>query len=146
MKDTYVYPAVLTRHEGTLSVEFPDLPGCLTCGGSVEDAMSMAREALALHVYGMEDDGDPIPEACDPADIVLQPGQYVALIDAWMPVFRARMQRRTVNKMLTLPKWLNDLAEHEKINFSGLLQEALKQRLGVSDPPPTGHRRRSSGE
>jgi hypothetical protein len=51
-----------------------------------------------------------------------------------MPPFRDKMSNKSVNKMLTLPKWLNDLAEREKVNFSQLLQAALKNHLGVRQP------------
>lgn len=136
LKDTYVYPAVLTREEGSgFSVEFPDLPGCLTCGDTLEEALAMAREAMSLHLFGMEDDGDAIPAPSDPADIKLDTKQFVTLIDAWMPIFRSQMQRKSVNKMVTLPKWLSDLGERERVNFSGVLREALVAYLGVNEPP-----------
>lgn len=43
-------------------VSFPDFPGCITAGSTLEEAMDMAREALALHIEGMQEDGDSIPE------------------------------------------------------------------------------------
>jgi hypothetical protein len=50
------------------------------------------------------------------------------------PLIRDRVQRATTKKTLTLPKWINDLAEEHKINFSQVLQEALKERLDIRDP------------
>lgn len=150
LKDTYVYPAVLTREQvGGFSVEFPDLPGCLTCGDTLEETLTMAREAMSLHLYGMEEDGDSIPEPSDPAKIQPELGadQLVTLVDTWMQPFRSEMQRKSVNKMVTLPKWLSDLGERERINFSGVLREALIQRLGASEhprPPRSPHRKRET--
>jgi predicted RNase H-like HicB family nuclease len=43
-------------------VSFPDLPGCITAGVDLDDARHMAEEALGLHLAGLEEDGDPIPE------------------------------------------------------------------------------------
>ena len=63
-------------------MEFPDLPGCLTCGATTEEAIVMARDALALHLWSMEDDGDQIP---DFADLRSAPGQLAALVDVWTP-------------------------------------------------------------
>ena len=61
-KDFYSYPAIFYYDEDGVSVEFPDLPGCLTCAHSTEEAFRCAREAMGLHLCGMEDDGDPIPD------------------------------------------------------------------------------------
>ena len=55
------------------------------------------------------------------------------LVDAWMPALRDKLALKTVNQMTTLPKWLKDLADREKINFSQVLQSGLKDRLGVYD-------------
>src|SRR5664280_24952 len=43
-------------------VSFPDFPGCITAGSTLEEARRMAVEALALHIAGMQEDGDSIPE------------------------------------------------------------------------------------
>jgi predicted RNase H-like HicB family nuclease len=135
-RNRYVYPAVFTFDPDGVSVEFPDLPGCLTCGSDVYEAAQMAREALALHLYGMEEDGDPIPDPSPPAHIKAGTNQAIMLVEAWMPPVRSEIQNRAVKKTLTIPKWLNDLAESRKVNFSQVLQEALKQRLGVDGPAP----------
>lgn len=131
MRDSYVYPAILTFEDDGVSVEFPDLPGCLTCGDTAEEAIGMAREALSLHLWGMEDDGDQIPAPTPISSLQPESGRVPVLIDVWMPAVRDEMASRSVNKTLTLPKWLNDLAERRKVNFSQVLQLALKRYLGV---------------
>ena len=56
------YPAVLEPAEdGAYSVYFPDLPGCISYGKDFETALSEAQDALGLHIYGMEKDGEPVP-------------------------------------------------------------------------------------
>lgn len=143
MSDYYIYPAVLSMDPDGVSVEFPDLPGCLTCGRTAEEAIAMAREAMALHLYGMEKDGEPIPDPSPVLDLKLEKNQAVVLVEASMPLFRDKMMNRAVKKTLTIPKWLNDLATAHQINFSRVLQEALKRQLGIAEP---GEGKGDSGE
>lgn len=133
MQDRYVYPAVLSYAEDGISVAFPDLPGCLTCAPTEPEALDMAREALGLHLYGMEVDHDPIPAPVRALDVAVGPNQMVTLVDVWMPPLRDRIANRSTNKTVTLPQWLNRLAELHKVNFSHVLQEALKEHLGVRE-------------
>ncbi|WP_018130582.1 type II toxin-antitoxin system HicB family antitoxin [Effusibacillus pohliae] len=131
MKDRYIYPAIFDYAEDGISVEFPDLLGCLTCGDTDEEALHNAKEAMALHLYGMEQDGDPIPAPTPVSKLRPEENQVVVLVEVWMPPFRDEMENRAVKKTLTIPKWLNDLAEEHKVNFSHVLQDALKRYLGV---------------
>jgi len=93
----------------------------------------MARECLALHLYGMERDGDVIPEPTRAADVVTEPNEIVVLIDVWMPPFRDHIAEKAVKKTLTIPKWLDDLATEHNVNFSPVLQDGLKAHLGVNE-------------
>ena len=133
MKDSYVFPAVLTIEDDGISVEYPDLPGCFTCGDNEAEAIFMAKDALMLHLYGMEEDADEIPEPCSVTSLTLERNQVPVLVDVWMPAYRDKIASRSVNKTLTLPKWLNDLADQKKVNFSHVLQTALKHYLGVEN-------------
>jgi len=132
MTDHYLYPALFEPGEQSgFVVSFPDLPGCLTEGDTLEEAVHMAKDALALHLFGMESDGDLIPPPTAPQAIHIPEGGFISLVEAWMPPIRDDMLNRSVKKTLTIPKWLNDIAEQEKINFSQLLQTALKAKLGA---------------
>lgn len=131
MKDTYIYPAIFSFDSDGISIEFPDLPGCLPCATTVESAMKNAKEALALHLYGMEKDNDDIPEPTDIRSIRTDKNQTITLIEIPMNVFREKMKNRTVKKTLTIPAWLNTEAENQGINFSQTLQDALKQKLNI---------------
>lgn len=133
MKDHYIFPAIFTAESDGISIEFPDLPGCLTCGDSDEEAIFMAKDALQLHLYGMEQDGDEIPEPSRATRLKLDKNQFVMMIEVWMPPFRDAMNNRAVKKTLTVPKWLNDLAEEKQVNFSYVLQTALKNYLGIAE-------------
>lgn len=132
LKDRYIYPAIFDYADDGISIEFPDLPGCLPCAHTTEDAIKNAREALGLHLYCMEKDKDEIPEPTPIDKIKLESNQAVVLVEVWMPLIRDAIENRSVKKTLTIPKWLNDLAEDKNVNFSHILQEALKDRLGVN--------------
>lgn len=129
MKDTYIFPAVFDYADDGISIEFPDLPGCLPCADNVDEAVKNAKEALMLHLYGMEEDNEEIPEPTPINKIHLEPDQAIVLTDVFMPPFREKQEMRYVKKTLSIPSWLNAEAEHYGINFSAVLQEALKQRL-----------------
>jgi len=134
MKDKYIYPAILTYADDGISIEFPDLPGCFPCAGSTEEALKNAKEALELHLYGMEEDGDDIPKPADIKEIKLEKNQVVILVEVWMGLVRDEIENKSINKNLTIPKWLNDLAEKNHVNFSQVLQVALKEYLGILNP------------
>jgi len=132
--DKYIFSAIFEpgEHKG-YTVTFPDLPGCVTEGGTLEEALLMAREALELHLYGMEEDGDLIPCPTPPENVHVPAGAFVTPVEAWMSPVREEMANKAVKKTLTLPKWLNDIAERENVNFSQILQSALKQYLGIRE-------------
>ena len=137
MKDVYVYPAVFYDDPDGISIEFPDLPGCLPCAHSMEDAFQNAKEALQLHLYGMEEDGEAIPEPSRISAITpIDANGSVAMIEAWMPPFREKMLNKSTTKTVTIPRWLDILARKEKVNYSHLLQDSLKTYLGVSESFP----------
>ncbi len=130
-KDRYVYPAIFEYAEDGISIEFPDLPGCLPCAQTTEEALKNAKEALGLHLYGMERDKDDIPEPTPANKLKAKKNQVIVLVETWMPIIRDAIENRAVKKTLTIPKWLNDVAEENRINFSHVLQEALKSHLGI---------------
>jgi len=132
-KDHYVFPAIFHRAEDGISVEFPDLQGCLTCGDATEEAVKNAKEAMALHLYGMEQDKEKIPSPSDIGSIKLAANEVLMLVEVWMPVFRDAVENKSIKKTLTIPKWLDDLAVKQHVNFSKILQSALKNHLGVDD-------------
>jgi predicted RNase H-like HicB family nuclease len=132
-KNRYLFPAIFTVDDDGISIEFPDLPNCLTCGDTEEEAVLMAKDALELHLYGMEEEGQNIPESTKVNRINTDENQFVVMIDVYMPPIRDEMALRSIKKTLTIPKWLNDIAEQKAVNFSFVLQKALKQHLGVRD-------------
>ena len=135
-QDRYFYPAVLTDEEGyEIAVTFPDLPGCATSGETEEEAIASGREALALHLYGMEQDGDEIPAPSSVKDIELEVGEVIVMLDVFMPAIRLSQKNKAVNRTVTLPAWLNARALECGINFSQLLQDAIKREIGDFNRP-----------
>ena len=132
-KDRYIFPAIFDYSEDGISIEFPDLPGCLPCANHTEEALKNSQEAMALHLYSMEKDGDVIPESSPITQLRTESNQAVVLVDVWMPAFRDQMENKAIKKTLTIPKWLNDLAEQKNVNFSHVLQNALKNYLGINE-------------
>ena len=129
-KNFYAYPAFFYYDADGISVEFPDLPGCLPCAETQEKAFHNAKEALGLHLFGMEQDGDDIPEPTPVKDLAPDDGAVVAMVEVFMPPVRDRINNRVVKKTLTIPAWLNREAEAAGVNFSQILQDGLKNYLG----------------
>lgn len=127
----YAFPAFFYYDDDGISIEFPDLPGCLPCADSTESAFENAREALGLHLYGMEQDGEVVPEPSPIHDLKPDEGGTIAMIDVFMPSVRDKVKNRVVKKTLTIPAWLNSQAEAANVNFSQILQDGLKRYLGV---------------
>ena len=112
-------------------MDFPDLKAA-TSGVDDKDAYLSARELLGLVLAGMEEDEADIPDPTPLSDIPLQDNERVVLIDVYMPSVRMANQNRAVNRTVTLPAWLNAAALERNINFSQLLQEALKKQLHLN--------------
>lgn len=128
-QDRYAFPAIFHYADDGVSIEFPDLPGCLSCSSSTEEALVDAKEALGLHLWGMEQDGEEIPVPTPVNKLSIQPDEIPVLIDVFMPTVRDRIENRFVKKTLSIPQWLNVEAEKEGVNFSQVLQSALKDYL-----------------
>ena len=131
MKDRYSFIAIVYTDDDGVSVEFPDLPGCLPCAESIDEAVDNAREALGLHLWGMEQDGENIPKPSTIKDIQIGDGGVPMLVDVFMPPFRDKLTNRFVKKTLSLPAWLADLADKDGVNCSKVFQAALIDYLGV---------------
>lgn len=132
MKDRYVFPAFFCYYDdGPIGIVFPDLPGCVSQGEDDEDALRMAKEAMTFHLWGMEQDGDEIPNPTPANRLRPEPDQVVVLIDSFMPPFRERMNNKAVTKTVTVPRWLEMEAKTAGLNYSQVLQDGLIERLGI---------------
>lgn len=129
----YFYPAVFTKEENNLiSVNFPDIPGCCTSGEGLEEAYTMAQDALCLMLYDMEEDNKTIPAPSDISKLKTEKNECVAIISCDTHEYRRYFDSKAVKKTLSIPSWLNAEAERQGVNFSAILQDALKQRLNIN--------------
>ncbi|MCL2081299.1 MAG: type II toxin-antitoxin system HicB family antitoxin [Oscillospiraceae bacterium] len=132
-KDTYIFPCIFKYRGAGISIYFPDLDGCVSHGDSEREAFESAKEALSLHLYGMEQDDDNIPEPSELRNLELRENQKAVLVEVFMPPFRARQANKYVKKTLTIPEWLNIEAERAGVNFSQVLQNGLKDYLHIAN-------------
>ncbi|MCP1224100.1 type II toxin-antitoxin system HicB family antitoxin [Sebaldella sp. S0638] len=129
-KDIYIYPAIFEEEDGGYNISFPNLEGALTCGDDLSDSLFMAKDVLGLYLYTLEEDGTELPEPSLPNRIKVKDNQFVQLIEVYMPPIRDEQENRHIRKNVTISKWVNDLAVKKKINFSAVLESALKEKLG----------------
>lgn len=132
MKTKYVFPAVFECEEtGGYSIYFPDIPGCYTDADTIDEGIQNASDALCLMLYRMEEKGEAIPEpsALRDVDRTIKKTDFVTYVSCDTLAYRRYFNSKAVRKTLTIPSWLNDMAERENVNFSQLLQIALKQEL-----------------
>lgn len=118
------------------AVVFPDLPGCTTGGSDLAEAIEIAIDAASGWVLDELEDGNDIPKATEIEKVELDPDMgsgFVAPIVLDMDSYTEKFGKKSIRKNLTVPNWLNTKAEQAHINFSQVLQDALIERLGLSD-------------
>ncbi|NLW07619.1 MAG: HicB family protein [Clostridia bacterium] len=132
-----IYPACFYPcEEGGYTVTFPDLPGCVTEGDTLAEAVDMAIDAAAGWLLDEVENKRPIPKPSDIKSVVADEYEdgFVSLISVDLDEYARKHSNKAVKKTLTIPAWLNTLAEKENINFSQILQDGLKNHLGIKQP------------
>ncbi len=122
-----VYPVILSKEANGYFVTIPDFDAN-TEGETLEDAIFMARDAIGILGIEMEDEGEQLPKPFS-RTYEKELGDQEALIDIDFEDYRKKHDNRTVKKNCTIPYYLNAQAEKAGINFSRLLQDALKREL-----------------
>ena len=127
------YPIIMTKGEKFIVVFIPDF-NINTQGKDIPDSIEMARDAIGLIGTDMEDDGEVLPDASSLDDVRTNApsNSIVSLVDVDFDEYRKK-DMRAVKKNCTLPSWLNYEAEKANINFSQLLQQALIQKLNLTN-------------
>ncbi|MCR4963733.1 MAG: type II toxin-antitoxin system HicB family antitoxin [Firmicutes bacterium] len=129
----YAYTAIFEAEDNGYVVSFPDLPGCITEGDSVEEAVYMARDALCLWLYNKEAEGENIPPASNPQFIAAPENAFASVVAVDTDDYRRYYDTRAVKKTLTIPAWLNARAEEAHAPYSQILQQGLKSYLGITE-------------
>lgn len=132
-KDNYIYPAVFDYDDDGITITFPDLPGCISCADNDEDALYMAKDVLKGYLLTAEEFGDNIPKPTPLQHVETSGRQRSALINVNLALYREAYKKQAVKKTLTIPRWLNEAANNEGLNFSQVLQHALVEQLHTDD-------------
>lgn len=130
MKHIYFYPAIFQVEEEGYSVFVPDIPGCMTQGDTMEEALTMAQEAIGLMLENVAP--ADYPAASLPQDLPLEKDQFAVMVPFDKLAYDKAYNAKSVKKTLSVPKWLDTLAMEHNVNFSNILQNALMRELGVS--------------
>jgi len=140
-----IYPACFFEEDNGYSVVFPDLNWLSTCGDTMEDAMAMAVDCLAGYLHTCSIDGEAVPDPSDISSIDIQKvaselyddGReahgFVTMVSVDVAAYARQHFSKSVKKTLSIPEWLNNAALSKNINFSQVLQEALKEKLSITE-------------
>lgn len=122
--------------KGGYGVYYPDLPGCISYGDTLADAEKSAEEALSLHIYGLERGGEtaPAPSKSPAIDPETESGYLVSFVTVYPDVVKNELDNRRIKTTISLPAWLKDIAEDRGVNYSRVLETALKDYLGFNSP------------
>ncbi len=123
-----VYPACFYPCENNpgFTVEVPDLPGCITEGATLADAIRMAEDVASGWVLDKLEDGKPVPKGSSLQDVHPDaPDGFASLLVLDMDAYAGKYGKKAVRKNLTIPAWLNTFAEKRGVNFSQVLTDAL---------------------
>lgn len=122
----YVYPAIFHPNEdGSYTITFPDLPGCISEGKTLGNAMYMAQSALTQWIEYLVEQEQPVPPASDLQAVESLPGEFVNFIRAEVK------EQRAVKRTVSIPKWMDDKVREADLSLSRVLQDALTERLNL---------------
>ncbi|MCM1251255.1 MAG: type II toxin-antitoxin system HicB family antitoxin [Clostridium sp.] len=130
----YIYTATFIPNEdGTkYYCRVPDLPGCITTGSSIDDAIEMITDAASGWLVVAEDEGNEIPAATPQHGLDIPENAICSIICIDTLAYRAATDTRAVRKNVSLPAWMATLAEKRGVNCSQVLQDGLMQLLNAS--------------
>ena len=131
MSHKFFYPVIFEPEDVGYSVYVPDIPGCVTQGDTIKEALSMVQEAIGL----MLEDKTPnqYPKPSNPKDVVITSNQFVMMVEFDKLAYDRKYNAKSVKKTLSIPAWLNTAAKEHNINFSNVLQNALIQELHIKE-------------
>lgn len=122
------YPVIITKDKDFFVASIPDFETG-TQGESLAEAIEMARDAIGMCGCYMQDEKKVIPIPTDIGNVTKEASDILTLVDVDFDEYRKKHEMRTVRKNVTIPSWLNEEAESANINFSALLQKAIKAEL-----------------
>lgn len=132
-KENYQYPVtLLKREDGTYDIEIKDFNTKIE-QVEKDKAVEIAREWIGKTITQFEKNKVPVPKETPIANIKNSRKGMSVVVDIWMPYWRAQDKITYTKKTLTLPSWLEYLADEKKLNFSRVLENALRHELGIDN-------------
>lgn len=130
----YIYSATFTPIEdgSGFYARVPDLPGCITTGKDLHDAIAQITDAASSWLVVAEDEGLPIPVATAQSKLDYEDGCLLSIVQIDTIAYRALTDTRAVRKNVSLPAWMATLADKRGLNCSQILQESLAARLSTN--------------
>lgn len=124
-----IYPAIFTPCEEKpgYTVEVPDLPGCVSEGDTLIEAIEMGTDAASGWLLGELEDGNDIPKPSKHEDIKVEDNSFINLLVLDMDSYSEKYGSKSIRKNITIPAWLNTYGENHNLNFSKILQDSLLQ-------------------
>lgn len=130
--DKLYYPAIMhPEEEGGYSVWLHDISGCSSQGETLSEAVENIKDALGLFYEDAAEGNSTLPAPSAPNSVELEQGEFVAVIEFSPSEYLNTRSTKAVKKTLSIPAWLNNMAEAHQINFSAVLQSALVERLNA---------------
>ena len=127
----YVYPALFVKEDESIIVTFPDLEDTFTDGATMQEAFENAEDVLNLMLWNREEEKDDIPMPSSPEQITVPQEATLAMIKADTLAYRKLHDQKTIRRSITIPNWLDTLARERNINFSQLMQNAIRRECGI---------------
>ncbi len=123
------YPVIFTKEDVGFSTSAVDLDGCFSEGDTFEEAYRNTQDAIGLYLDDLEN--YPAATSPDKVSIQLSEGEFICVVEFDNVEYLKKNSSKSVKKTLTIPEWLNQEAERQHINFSGVLKESLISKLGI---------------
>ena len=131
-KENFMFPATIKKlGDKDYNVRFTDFENITTYGENLDDAYNMAEDALKLEIFDLYSDKLEIPDPTDITDIKIGSDETLILVKVNLKSILKEYDNKSVKKTLTIPSWLNKLGEEKKVNFSQVLQDALKKIVDI---------------
>ncbi|MDR0663149.1 MAG: type II toxin-antitoxin system HicB family antitoxin [Spirochaetaceae bacterium] len=120
----YVFPAIFHKNgDESYTITYPDLPGCISEGKNLANAMYMAELGLKQWISYLADKKQKIPAASHVDKVKTNKREFVNLVRVELK------DEHAVRRMVSIPKWMDDKAASSGLSLSRILQDALTERL-----------------
>lgn len=133
--NTHVYPVVVEQAEdGGIGMYFPDFPGTAIIPKDLADGIWRSKELLAFRLLELEEKGEAFPVPSSPDRIEFEdPTDRIIFVDVFLPPYKDAAANKSVTKNCSIPKWMRDAGDAAGLNYSLLLQNAVKEALRIEE-------------